>query len=238
MSAAAARRRILAFESSARYAGVALAESGELVAEEAIDTRRTPTEMLLEMARHLLAGLRLSPGDCDAFAVSEGPGSFTGLRIGMAAAMGLAAGCERPVIPVSSLEVLAYPWRGLGGVVAPLSGIRRGMVYAAAFSWTGLRFDAVLQPGSYEEASLLDRFAPLAADRLIFVGDALDSLAERIRTRWGASALIAPSQPPRAASVAMLGFDPKRAEWRGAGLEGRTPSYLRDADARKPRRQA
>lgn len=226
--------RVLAFDTSARLAGVALAEDGRLVAESALDTRRAPTEMLLSLARRVLEECGLEAGDCDLFAYSEGPGSFTGLRIGMAAALGLAAGTGRPVVAVPTLEVLAFPWRFLRQPIIPLSGHRRGHVYAAAYRWRLDRFEELMEPASYSEGALDERIGLLSADRLIFVGDALDSLAEWIRSRWEGRASVGGPEPPRAASVAMLALDPERELWQGNGLEGRTPRYLRDADARKP----
>lgn len=226
---------ILAFDSSARLAGAALAVDGVVVAEAATDTRRTPTEMLLAIARQILDQSGVAVTDCDRFAYSEGPGSFTGLRIGMAAALGLAAGMGRPVVAVPTLEVLAYPFRLFDAPVVPISGHRRGHVYAAAYRWGGDRFEGIMEPRSYGVDALFEEVSALAADRLIFVGDALDSLAERIRSAWGDRASIAGPAWPRAASVAMLALDPERVEWAGNALEGRTPRYLREADARKQR---
>jgi len=228
--------RTLAIEASGSLAGVALDENGRLLGEASVDTRCARAELLLEMTRRLLEDLGLAPTDLDRVACSEGPGSFTGLRVAMASAFGLAAGAGVPVVPVSSLEVLAYPWRWSDEPIVVLSGHRRGQVYTAAYRWTGERFCPLITPSSQRETVILEQAAMLAGSRLLFVGDALDSLAGPIRSRFGERAVLHSGGPARAADVARLATDPARSEWAGRMLEGRTPCYLRDADARKAKR--
>jgi tRNA threonylcarbamoyladenosine biosynthesis protein TsaB len=229
--------RLLAFETSGFLAGVAVAAGGRILGEVALDTRVSRTEVLLESLRRLLEDLRIAPGDLDRVVYDEGPGSFTGLRVGMAAALGVAYAAGCPVIAVPSLEVLAYPHRLSGVPVVALSGHRRGLVYGAVYEWSGAAFLPRIEPGSFPVEDALDRLSCLPGERLLFVGDALDSLAEPIRLRLGSRAWIGPVEPARAAHLAALGMDPDRAVGAGRSLEGRTPRYLRDADARKPRRQ-
>ncbi len=225
---------MLALESSGLLAGAALVDGDRLLGEIALDTRTTRTEHLLVAARRLLDDLGLGIGDLDRVAISEGPGSFTGLRIGMASALGLALGSHLPVVPVGSLEVLAYPWRLLGGIVVPVSGLRRGQLFFAGYEWTGTRFHPAIEPVCAPIDAMFERCGSLQAERFLFVGDALDSLAGSILSRLGGRALPVSADPPRASSLARLGQDPDRPVWTGNELEGRTPRYLRDADARKP----
>lgn len=226
--------RVLALESSGLLAGAALVDGERLLGEIALDTRSSRTEHLLVAARRLLDDLGIAVADLDRIAVSEGPGSFTGLRVGMAAALGLALGSGRHVVPVGSLEVLAYPWRLLDGVIVTVSGLRRGQVYYAAFRWDGVRFRTLIPPVSAPLEAMFERCKSLEAERLLFVGDALDSLAESIVPQLGGRALPVSADSPRASSLARLGQDPERPAWIGEDLEGRTPRYLRDADARRP----
>jgi len=226
--------RILAFEGSGAAAGVALLDQARIAGESAVDTRRARTELLLELARRLLEDTGLAVSDLDRLAYSEGPGSFTGLRIGLAAVLGLSIGAGTPVVPVPSLEVIAYPWRGLGLPILPLTGHRRGQVYNAALRWDGRRFETLAPGASLALEALLERCANLPSERLLFVGDAVDSLAESIRARFGERAVCIASGSPRASDLAWLACDPDRLEWRGHDLEGRSPRYLRGADARRP----
>jgi tRNA threonylcarbamoyladenosine biosynthesis protein TsaB len=228
--------RLLAVETSGALAGVALAVDGTMMGEAALDTRATRTEMLLESIRRLLEDLAVPPGDLDRVAYDEGPGSFTGLRIGMAAALGVAAAAGCPAVAVTSLEVLAYPHRMYGDPVVVVSGFRRQQIYSAVYEWAEESFRPLLAPTSSPVEEALGRIAALSGERLLFVGDAVDSLAEPIRHRLGSRVRFGPLEPARAAHVAALGMDPGRAVGAGRSLEGRTPLYLRDADARKPRR--
>ena len=125
--------RLLAFETSAKAASVALFEDGKLLAEQYQNTGLTHSQTLMVMAEQLLSQCALNPQDVDAVAVANGPGSFTGVRIGAAAAKGFAWGAEIPIYGVSTLEAMAM---GLGiyeGYVCPVMDARRAQVYNALF---------------------------------------------------------------------------------------------------------
>jgi tRNA threonylcarbamoyl adenosine modification protein YeaZ len=217
---------------------VAVVEDGRTIGEVILDTRRSRTEKLLVVLQRLLADLDLRVCDLDRIGFSEGPGSFTGLRVGMAAALGLAAGCDCPLVAVPSLEVLAYPWRGHGDAIAVATGLRRGHLYFGAYRWNGERLEAIHAPSNPTAEQMLDLIGATPVERFLFAGDALDSLAGEIRARVGSRAWFMPPVPARAADVAALASDSLRPAWTGQDREGHTPSYLRDADARKPRHRA
>lgn len=125
---------LLAFETSAKAAGVALTQDGALLAESYQNTGLTHSQTLMVMAQDLLKSCGKQPKDLDGVAVAAGPGSFTGVRIGVAAAKGLAWGGELPCYGVSTLEAMAL---GLGvhtGYVLPVMDARRSQVYTALFS--------------------------------------------------------------------------------------------------------
>ena len=124
---------IFAFETSAKAGSVALLQDGVLLGESYSNTGLTHSQTLLSMGQQLLANCGLSPADVDAVAVAAGPGSFTGVRIGVAAAKGFAWGRELPCYGVSTLEAMA---RGLGvwsGYICPVMDARRNQVYNALF---------------------------------------------------------------------------------------------------------
>ena len=125
--------KILAFETSAKAASVALMERGKLLGEAYQNTGLTHSQTLMVMAEDLLKACNLTPKDVEAVAVAAGPGSFTGVRIGVAAAKGFAWGGELPCYGVSTLEAMA---RNLGvweGYVVPAMDARRSQVYTAIF---------------------------------------------------------------------------------------------------------
>ena len=123
----------LAFETSAKAGSVALTENGKLLGESYQNTGLTHSQTLMVMAEDLLKQCGKTMADVTAVAVAEGPGSFTGVRIGVAAAKGLAWGGQLPCYGVSTLEAMA---RNLGiwqGYVVPAMDARRSQVYTAIF---------------------------------------------------------------------------------------------------------
>ncbi|MBC3515255.1 tRNA (adenosine(37)-N6)-threonylcarbamoyltransferase complex dimerization subunit type 1 TsaB [Neobittarella massiliensis] len=125
--------RILALDTSAKSASCAVWENDVLLAESFINTRLTHSETLMPMLHSTLQNAKLQLGDTDYLALTHGPGSFTGLRIGTAAVKGLCAGLQRPCVGVSSLEATAYNLLGWHGYIVPAMDARRGQVYTAAF---------------------------------------------------------------------------------------------------------
>lgn len=125
--------RILAFETSAKAGSVALLAEGQLLAESYQNTGLTHSQTLMTMAQDLLKNCGLTPSDVEAVAVAAGPGSFTGIRIGVAAAKGFAWGAELPCYGVSTLEAMALHLGANAGYVLPVMDARRSQVYNALF---------------------------------------------------------------------------------------------------------
>ena len=125
--------KILAFETSAKAASVALVDNGKLLGESYQNTGLTHSQTLMVMAEDLLKSCNLSVRDVEAVAVAAGPGSFTGVRIGVAAAKGFAWGGELPCYGVSTLEAMALSLGAWDGYVVPAMDARRNQVYTAIF---------------------------------------------------------------------------------------------------------
>jgi len=126
--------RILAIESTAKAASAAVLDNGRLVSQYWQKSGLTHSRTLLKMVEDMLANLELKMADIDLVAVAKGPGSFTGVRIGVAAAKGLAWAADKPVCGVSTLEAMAYPLSDRDGIICPVMDARRGQVYNALFS--------------------------------------------------------------------------------------------------------
>ena len=124
---------LLAFEPSAKAASVALFDGEKLLGESYQNTGLTHSQTLLVMTQDLLAQCGKTPADVEAVAVANGPGSFTGVRIGVAAAKGFAWGKEIPCYGVSTLESMALGLGAFNGVVCPVMDARRSQVYNALF---------------------------------------------------------------------------------------------------------
>ena len=125
--------KLLAFESSAKAAGTALLSDGCLLAEYMQNSGQTHSRTLMELAKNMLSGCDLTPQDIDAVAVAAGPGSFTGVRIGMACAKGFAWGRQLPLYGVSTLEAMAWQALEFSGIVCCAMDARRSQVYHTRF---------------------------------------------------------------------------------------------------------
>ena len=124
---------LLAFETSAKAASVALFDGPKLLGESYQNTGLTHSQTLLVMAQELLSQCGKAPADVEAVAVANGPGSFTGVRIGVAAAKGFAWGSEIPCYGVSTLESMALGLGAFDGIICPVMDARRSQVYNALF---------------------------------------------------------------------------------------------------------
>ena len=125
--------KLLALESSAKAASCAVWADGEILAASWQAAGLTHSRTLLPMAEDLLKNSGCTLQDMDAVAVAAGPGSFTGLRIGAAAAKGLAWALDKPCLPVSTLEAMAWPLAHLEGVIVCAMDARRQQIYNALF---------------------------------------------------------------------------------------------------------
>ena len=136
--------KILSIDSSALVASVALCEDDSVLAEYTINNGNTHSETLLPMVESVLGFFSLKATDIDLFAVSAGPGSFTGVRIGAATLKGLAFGSDKPCVEVSTLEAIAYNLRTHKGLVCPVMNARRSQVYTALFRSDGERLERLM----------------------------------------------------------------------------------------------
>ena len=123
----------LAFDSTAKAASVAVCDGEKLLALYNLDNGLTQSELLLPMAENMLKSLNLTFGDVELLACAVGPGSFTGVRIGVALVKGIAFGKGIPCVEVSTLDELAENLRGLSGIIVPCMDARRQQVYTATY---------------------------------------------------------------------------------------------------------
>jgi len=128
---------ILAMESSAKSASIAVCSDNNLLGQYYQNSGLTHSRTLLSMAESLLKNLDISVTEIGMIAVSRGPGSFTGVRIGVSAAKGLAWGLGKPVCGVSTLEAMAFQVPEQNDLLCPVMDARRGQVYNALFQWQG-----------------------------------------------------------------------------------------------------
>ena len=177
--------KILALDSSAVVASVALCDGERLLAEYTLNNGNTHSETLLPMVECLFRHFGVTAGDIDLFAVSSGPGSFTGVRIGAATLKGLAFASEKPCVGVSTLEALAENLVSLSGLICPVMNARRSQVYTALFRSDGQRLVRLMEDSALSIAEL-DEILAAYGEEVLFCGDGYDitlSAIEKTKTR-------------------------------------------------------
>jgi tRNA threonylcarbamoyladenosine biosynthesis protein TsaB len=127
--------RILAVDTSSNVASAAIVDDNKLVCECVLNNKLTHSQTLMPMIDEVFKKSELAPQDIDMFAVSSGPGSFTGLRIGVTTIKGLAHATDKPVCGVNTLEALAYNLPFCPYIIAPIMDARREQVYNAFYKW-------------------------------------------------------------------------------------------------------
>ena len=226
--------RILAFETSAKAGSVALLENGKLLGESYCNTGLTHSQTLLSMAQDLLRSCGLTPADVEAVAVAAGPGSFTGVRIGVAAAKGFAWGTQLPCCGVSTLEAMA---RNLGvwdGYVLPVMDARRSQVYNALFLAEGGKYTRLCDDRAISLSDLAKEIKTLEKP-IFLVGDG-SILCYNTLVKEVPNLVLPPEHRmhQRAAGVA-LAAAPLLAEGIGCDAATLEPNYLRLSQAERER---
>ena len=161
---------ILAFETSAKAASVALTENGKLLGESYQNTGLTHSQTLMVMAEDALKQCGKTAQDVQAVAVAAGPGSFTGVRIGVAAAKGFAWGAQLPCYGVSTLEAMAESLGAFDGYVCPCMDARRSQVYNALFLAEGGKLTRIAEDRAIALADLKEELKNLKKS-IFLVGD-------------------------------------------------------------------
>ena len=226
--------RILAFETSAKAASVAIMENGKLLAESYQNTGLTHSQTLMVMAQDLIKTCGYTPQQIEAVAVAAGPGSFTGIRIGVAAAKGFAWGGELPCYGVSTLEAMALSLGAHDGYVLPVMDARRNQVYNALFLAEGGKLTRLCDDRAIALADLAQELKILEKP-IFLVGDGsnlcYNTLLEEV------PGLVLPPEhrlQQRSSGVALAAEKQIRQGIPGNGGE-LTPNYLRMSQAERER---
>ena len=223
---------ILAFETSAKAASVALHDGGKLLAESYQNTGMTHSQTLMVMAEDALKQCGKTAADVTAVAVAEGPGSFTGVRIGAAAAKGFAWGREIPCYGISTLEAMAHSLGIYQGYVCPVMDARRAQVYNALFYVNRGEFTRIAPDRAIALAELCEELKTLS-EPVFLVGDGSNLCYNTLLK--DVPALVLPPEHrmhQRAVGVALLAAKQSAAGIAPGGAE-LTPNYLRLSQAER-----
>jgi tRNA threonylcarbamoyladenosine biosynthesis protein TsaB len=220
---------ILAVDTTAFTGSVALLEKTRLIAELNIDSSSTYSERLLPAVDFLLKANQLKIQDMQGFAVSVGPGSFTGIRIGLSTVKSFSYASGKPVAGVSTLKALAEKLRQTQArLLCPLLDAKKGEVYAALFESKGNKLSETVPQGAYSP----DRFfSLLPSHRVIsFIGSGAQVYKKKIFQYFKDKARLSQRSPFIAYEIGLLGYEMLRKK-KGVSAEKLEPLYFRKSQA-------
>ena len=222
---------ILSIDSSTPVAGVAISQEGKLLGEFMLQTKNTHSETMIPMIQQLLDEMQLSIDAVDAVAVTQGPGSFTGLRIGMATAKGLVQGGGKKLITVPTLDCLAYNLVHYPGILCPIMNAQKKQVYTALYR-SGISGMIKLSEDQAIAAEQLARQLQKMQEDIWFVGDGASVFAKVFSEALGEKYHVAPEHliMPRAGTLAILA-EQKAAQGQFADLFSAELIYIRKSEA-------
>ncbi len=218
---------ILAIDSSNLVMGVAVMTDGRLLAELTTNNKKNHSERLMPAIRQVLASAGLKPGDIDRFAVARGPGSYTGLRIGVTVAKMMAWSLQKELVGVSSLEIVAQNARYFDGLIAPFFDARRGRVFAGVYANRGSDIQQIAPDRIIPVEDWLSELAEVHRP-VLFLSNDLTQWAQRLKSSLDGAIIGCGAQNiPRAAELAALAARRKPE----TDIHHFLPTYLRLAEA-------
>lgn len=234
--------KILALDSSGLVASAALVEDDNLIAEYTIQYKKTHSQTLLPMLEEIRDMVELDLNTVDAIAVAAGPGSFTGLRIGSATAKGLAFALDKPIVPVPTVEGLAYQMYGTDALVCPIMDARRNQVYTGIYEFIYYEDKYDMHVVKEQCAAAFDEIAEALNNlgrKVIFLGDGVPVFRERMAEVMQVPYTLAPAHRNRqsAACIAALG-SLYYAQGKVESGADHAPVYLRLSQAERERAES
>ncbi len=235
--------KILALDSSGLTASVALLEDDKLTAEYSVNYKKTHSQTLIPMMEAVRNMTELDLSTIDANAVAAGPGSFTGLRIGSATAKGLGLALQKPIIPVPTVDGLAYQMYGTDKLICPVMDARRGQVYTGLYEFVRETENAPLSSSLHIQIILcavssedITGYCNELGREVIFLGDGVPVFEERLPALMKVPYSLAPALR-RLQSAAAVGVYAGVLYRQGVyeSAEEHKPDYLRPSQAERER---
>jgi tRNA threonylcarbamoyladenosine biosynthesis protein TsaB len=225
--------KILAIETSTMLGGVAIMDDlSGLIAEVRLNVKSTHSERLMTGIDHVLRQAGLGISDMDVFAVAIGPGSFTGLRIGLSTVKGFSYATGKPIVPVPTLEAIAWNFPYCRYPVCTMLDARKKEVYTALFKWDGENFLRLIDEMSIKVDRLLEQMMPYVRRKLVFTGEGALIYRDTIVEAMGRRAIFATPEKmiPSPANVASIGIR-KASKGEFSEPVSLIPFYIRRSEA-------
>lgn len=225
--------RVLAIDSSSTVATVAIVEEEKIIGEYTINNKITHSQTLLPMIDDMFKVSEIELESVDAIAITSGPGSFTGLRIGSATAKGLGQALNKPLVEVPTLEAMAYNFFDTDKLICPIMDARRSQTYTAVYKIEGEELKTIMEGTAIFIEELVTKLNEFGED-VIFVGDGIPVFKEYIEANLTAKAIFAPAHlnRQRAGSVGALALKYLEAGKTVTASEFR-PDYFRKSQAER-----
>ncbi|MCT4661361.1 MAG: tRNA (adenosine(37)-N6)-threonylcarbamoyltransferase complex dimerization subunit type 1 TsaB [Tissierellales bacterium] len=223
---------VLAIDTSSVVATCALWEEGRLVNERVSNSKMTHSQTLMPMIEEMMRESELEIESVDYFAVVTGPGSFTGLRIGVATAKALAHALGKSVVGIPAMEALAYNLPYVDGIIVPIMDARRDRVFTAIYRWENNKLEIVMDQDVMQIDDLIERLK--SEDIVYFCGDGSIKFRDRFESGIDGKAVFARAyvNMPKASSVAEVAADRIKEGKIQTHLE-LVPNYLRKSQAER-----
>lgn len=229
--------KILGMDSSGLVASVAVVEGDNLLSEYTVNYKKTHSQTLLPMLDEISEMIGLNLDTVDAIAVAAGPGSFTGLRIGSATAKGLGLALKKPLLPVPTLDGLAYNLYDVNHLVCPIMDARRSQVYTGIYSYENHKLKVEMESAALPVTELIEKLNDMGQP-VTFLGDGVQVYRSMILELSKIPVTFAPAHcnKQRASAVAVLGLQYME-EGKTVSASEFQPEYLRKSQAEREREE-
>ncbi|MFD1851559.1 tRNA (adenosine(37)-N6)-threonylcarbamoyltransferase complex dimerization subunit type 1 TsaB [Oceanobacillus bengalensis] len=218
---------VLAIDTSNQALGVAILNNDKVIGEIVTNIAKNHSVRLMPAIDQLMKEVSLTADQLDKIVVAKGPGSYTGVRIGLATAKTFAWALDIPIVGVSSLEVLAYQGRFFDGLICPFFDARRGLVFTGGYQWKNQKLELVFEEKNVAMEDVLSKLAE-EKKNVLFLSPDIALHRENIKEVLGDLAHI-PEGPYHVARPSLLGLAGVNRQ--ADNTHALTPNYLRLAEA-------
>lgn len=227
------KMKILSVDTAGGVASAAITDGEKLVCEVIVNNKKTHSQTIMPIIDSILKQAEIKLGDVDLIAAAGGPGSFTGLRIGVSVVKGMAHAADKPIVCVSSLTSMAYSLPYCEYIISPIMDARREQVYNAVYEWQDGELKEMEAPRALGISELCEELAKYDK-KTVFLGDGVPVYKEIIIDKLGDKAVFAPScANAQRASALAVPAEKMFKEGKYQNCFDVAPTYLRKSQAER-----